>query len=124
MTPFGDGYQQIQDACAAVSNFIQAYNDTEMYSGWDIYLDPVLGYQLQLFEFDGTPLPPQSQVSVTPNMLPTRPLRNLTTSSSPSLKSRSDLAVNAGARTRVWSAASVTGLVSAVVAVGLGSLFL
>jgi hypothetical protein len=78
MTPFGDGYQQVQDPCAAVSNFIETYNDTELYQSWRIFLDPVTGYHLHLFQFDGSPLNPQFLVSTTPNMLPTQLLRNVT----------------------------------------------
>ena len=88
-TPFGDGYQQIQDPCAAVSNFIQIYNDTEYYQSWRIFLDPQTGPHLHLFQFDGSPLAPQFQISTTPNMLPTQLLRNVTTGSSPSKRSLS-----------------------------------
>jgi len=87
MTPFGDGFQQVQDPCAAVSNFIQLYNDTEYYQSWRIFQDPVQGYKLHMFAFDGSPLAPQFQVSTTPNMLPTRPLRNVPTSSTNSRRS-------------------------------------
>ena len=76
MTPFGDGFQQVQDPCAAVSNFIQLYNETEYYVGWNIYLDPVTGYHLHLLKFDGTPESLLYQHSLTPNMLPTQLLRN------------------------------------------------
>src|SRR5882757_4561207 len=78
MTPFGDGYQQIQDPCAAVSNFIENYNYTELYQLWNIYQDPVKGYTLQLYQFDGSPLPPQYLLTASPNMLPTQALRNVT----------------------------------------------
>ena len=96
-TPFGDGFQQIQANCAAVSNFIQNYNDTELCQSWRIFQDPVDGYKLHLFasvtfilfscsrsliffcSFDGSPINPQFQVSTTPIMLPTQPLRNVTT---------------------------------------------
>jgi len=84
LTPLGDGYQQIQDPCAAVSNQVQSYNDTELYQLWQITLDPVYGYLLYMFERDGTPLPPMGLVSVTPNMLPTQILRNVSGSSSSS----------------------------------------
>jgi len=77
-TPFGDGFQQIQDPCAAQSNFIQGYNDTELYQSWRIFQDPVQGYKLHLFQFDNSPLPPQFQVSTQPEMLPTTLLRNVT----------------------------------------------
>ena len=73
---FGDGFQQVQDPCAAVSNFIESYNETEYYKGWRIFQDPTAGPKLHLFQFDGSPVPPQFLVSKTPSMLPTRLLRN------------------------------------------------
>jgi len=78
LTPLGDGYQQIQDPCAAVSNFIEPYNITEFYRNWRIFQDPTDGFKLHLFGFDGAPLAPQFQVSTTPTMLPSRLLRNVT----------------------------------------------
>jgi Chaperone for protein-folding within the ER, fungal len=78
LTPFGDGYQQIQDPCAAVSNFIENYNLTEYFVQWRIFMDATAGPKLHMFQFDGSPLAPQFQVSVTPNMLPTQLLRNVT----------------------------------------------
>lgn len=78
LTPMGDGFQQIQDACAAQSNFVELYNDTELYRTWNIVQDPTLGFRLYLWQFDGTPLAPMSLVSNTPNMLPTSLLRNVT----------------------------------------------
>jgi hypothetical protein len=83
--PFPDGYQQIQDPCAAVSeNFIEDYQITmEFYTMWQIFDDPQFGYKLHLFQFDGTPLAPQFKVSDTPNMLPTTLLRNVTDPGSP-----------------------------------------
>lgn len=79
MTPLGDGFQQIQDPCAAVSNFMEVYNFTEYYKGWRIFTDPTQGFKLHLFQFDGSPVAPLFQVSTTPNMLPTRVLRNVPT---------------------------------------------
>ncbi|TEB19338.1 hypothetical protein FA13DRAFT_1740702 [Coprinellus micaceus] len=52
---FGDGFQQVQDPCAAVSNFIESYNETEYYKGWRIFNDPSAGPKLHLFQFDGSP---------------------------------------------------------------------
>jgi hypothetical protein len=81
MIPFsGDGFQQIQDPCAAVSNFVEIYNDTELYQSWRIYQDPTQGYKLHLFQFDNSPLAPMFQLSTTPNMLPTQQIRTPTTS--------------------------------------------
>lgn len=79
MIPLGDGFQQIQDPCAAVSNFIEVYNYTEYYKGWRIFTDPTQGFKLHLFQFDGSPVAPLFQVSTTPNMLPTTVLRNVPT---------------------------------------------
>ncbi|EKM49858.1 uncharacterized protein PHACADRAFT_265599 [Phanerochaete carnosa HHB-10118-sp] len=113
MTPFGDGYQQIQDPCGAESNFIQSYNDTELYVMWQIFLDPTDGPKLHLFQFDGTPLAPQFQLSATPNMLPTQPLFNVTPpveSSDGSVSRKRGLKKrNAGERT--WTPAGLVGLV-------------
>ncbi|GAW00107.1 Protein rot1 [Lentinula edodes] len=69
----------IQDPCAAVSNFIENYNDTELLvNGYYTYTDVTLGLALQLYTFDGSPLAPMYQISSTPNMLPTQQLRNVT----------------------------------------------
>ena len=78
LIPMGDGYQQIQDPCAAVSNFIEDYNLTEYYTQWRIFMDPTAGPKLHIFQFDGSPLAPQFQLSSTPSMLPTQLLRNVT----------------------------------------------
>lgn len=79
MTPMGDGFQQIQDPCAATSNFVEDYNDTELYQSWRIFTDPTFGFKLHLFMFDGTPVPPQYLISASPQMLPTTLLRNVST---------------------------------------------
>ncbi|KAI0727163.1 chaperone for protein-folding within the ER, fungal-domain-containing protein [Fomitopsis betulina] len=113
--PFGDGYMQVQDACAAVSNYVQSYNQTEYYTQWNIYLDSTLGYQLQLYQYDGTPYPQQNLYSSTPNMLPTRDLRN-TTSTTTTASKRELVKRNAAPRTRGWDALSVMGLGAAMVA--------
>jgi len=93
MTPFGDGYQQVQDPCAAVSNFIEPYNDIELYQSWRIFLDPTTGYHLHLFQFDGSPMNPMFLISTTPNMLPTQKLRNATAATN----STSDRTLNSNA---------------------------
>ncbi|PCH40484.1 hypothetical protein WOLCODRAFT_136905 [Wolfiporia cocos MD-104 SS10] len=122
LTPFGDGFQQIQDACAAISNFIEDYNDTELVSSWGIFLDSTLGYQLQLYQYNGEPLAQQNLISTTPSMLPTRNLRNTTSATSDAVV---DLAnTNAGARTPGWSVPGIAVLTTAVVALGMSSLLL
>lgn len=76
MVPFGDGFQQIQDPCAPVSNFIETYNFTELYTMWRIFNDVTDGFKLHLFQFDGAPVAPQYLITTTPTMHPTRALRN------------------------------------------------
>ncbi|KAG1883948.1 chaperone for protein-folding within the ER, fungal-domain-containing protein [Suillus subluteus] len=124
MTPFGDGYQQIQDPCAAISNFIENYNDTELYILWNIYQDPVMGYTLQLYQFDGTPLPPQYLITTSPNMLPTQALRNVSSTAVTAATVQNAAVVNANAGERRWEVASVTGLLMVISGLGLASLLL
>ncbi|KAF4577532.1 Reversal of tor2 lethality [Pleurotus pulmonarius] len=101
MTPFGDGYQQIQDPCAAQSNFIESYNFTEVISIVRQFRDATQGLKLHLFEFDGTPVAPLFLLSETPTMLPTRLLRNVTTGASPAIERRTNGALHvAGADVR------------------------
>jgi hypothetical protein len=79
MIPFNDdGFQQIQDPCAAISNFIETYNDTELYTGWAVSQSATQGNVLQMYQFNGAPLPPLFQISTTPNMLPTQQIRQTT----------------------------------------------
>ncbi|CAL1713721.1 unnamed protein product [Somion occarium] len=118
--PFGDGFQQIQDPCAAESNFIEDYNNTELYVQWRVFEDLIDGPKLHLFQFDGAPLPPQFQVSTTPNMLPTQPLRNVTTAAS--LTAQNLIATNAGER--VWSSVEIVSLVTSLATVGIATLLL
>ncbi|KAG9308512.1 chaperone for protein-folding within the ER, fungal-domain-containing protein [Chiua virens] len=118
LTPFGDGYQQIQDPCAPVSNFIESYNDTELYQLWNIYTDVTRGYTLQMYQWDGSPLPPMWQLTASPEMLPTQLLRNVSTASSSSSTKNSEVRLaNAGERS--WGISRVTGVCSLVAGLGL-----
>ncbi|TFK40512.1 chaperone for protein-folding within the ER, fungal-domain-containing protein [Crucibulum laeve] len=115
MVPLGDGFQQVQDPCAAVSNFIEPYNITETYVQWRIFQDPTQGFKLHLFQFDGAPLAPQFLVSPSPNMLPTTLLRNTsapTTVAKRSLEKRS----GNGAVANGWTMGAAAGMVVAGVA--------
>jgi hypothetical protein len=79
LEPFGDGYQQVQAPCdpQGITNFVQEFNYTELISTWRIFHDAQTGgNKLHLWDFDGTPMAPMFQVSDTPNMLPTRRLRD------------------------------------------------
>ncbi|KAI0070364.1 hypothetical protein K474DRAFT_1670155 [Panus rudis PR-1116 ss-1] len=118
--PFGDGYQQIQDPCAAISNFIEDYNNTEMLSHWQIFSDINDGPKLHLFDFDGTPLAPQFQVSPSPNMLPTRLLRNVTLP--PASLTAQSLIANANAGERTWNPVGLVSLIVSIATVGAATL--
>nr|GAT57445.1 predicted protein [Mycena chlorophos] len=77
LTPIGDGYQQVQTPCNKDNtNFIQNYNDTELYSMWRIFTDVTFGPKLHLWQEDGTPVAPLFRLSDQPNMLPQQKLRN------------------------------------------------
>jgi len=102
MTPFGDGYQQIQHACAGQSNFVENYNMTELYVMWQIFIDATAGPKLHLFQYDGAPLAPMFRVSATPNMLPTRMLRNVT---APTTQSSNNQFTSQNGKLKVGSAA-------------------
>jgi len=126
-TPLGDGYQQIQDPCAAVSNFIEPYNHTELYQSWRIFQDPqTLDFKLHLFMFDGSPVAPQFLLSATPNMLPHQLLRNVTppatTSTTDGLTTQNALAIpdNGVGRTARVTASVVVG----TIVLGVASLVL
>lgn len=122
MVPLGDGYQQVQDPCAAQSNFVENYNYTELYSMYQIFLDPVTGYKLHLFQWDGTPVAPQFQLTTSPNMLPTQMLRNVTppeTVGAGGLVTRSMDTSGAG---RSWSVGGALGVALTMFGIGLASL--
>lgn len=78
MSPFGDGYQQVQDACGAESNVLENTNQSIYIPWWNIAEDTTDGFLLKLQKYDQTYYPPFKQISTTPNMLPTRQLREVT----------------------------------------------
>ena len=77
LTPFGDGYQQIQNTCEAITNFIENYNQTEFYREYQMFQDPVDGPKLHLYDSGGSPYAPMFFRSSNPTMQPTRSLRNV-----------------------------------------------
>jgi hypothetical protein len=88
----GDGFQRIEDPCAARSDFTETYNTTELLVQWQIFTDPIEGPKLHLFAFDGSPLPPMHLLSTTPTMLPTQKLRTAAQPSTTILKRSSNVA--------------------------------
>ncbi|KAH9048740.1 chaperone for protein-folding within the ER, fungal-domain-containing protein [Lactarius hengduanensis] len=110
MYPFGDGFQQIQAPCSATSNFLENYNDTELFQLWQIFIDPTDGPKLHMYQFDGSPLPPMFLISTTPNMLPTQPLRNVSAPSSTSTSNVSKRSTNDAPPVGRWATASLTAV--------------
>jgi len=102
LTSFGDGFQQIQDPCAAVSNFVEVYNQTELLRNFIKFVDVNDGDKLHLFQFDGTPLAPMFRVAADPTMLPTQKLRNETTNVATSNAKRSLQEDASNGAQRVW----------------------
>lgn len=115
LTPVGDGFQRIEDPCAARSDFTEAYNLSELYQSWQIFLDPVDGPKLHMFEFDGTALAPMRLLSATPNMLPNQRLHNTTQSTTVLKRS----ITNVAPPVRWWNVAAST-----TIGAMLGSVFL
>lgn len=81
LTPLGDGYQQIQNVCEAVTNFIENYNQTEFYQQYQMFQDPTDGYKLHLYDASGVPYAPMFQRATdpSPNLHPFTVLRNVST---------------------------------------------
>jgi hypothetical protein len=115
LTPVGDGYQRIEDPCAARSDFVEVYNSSEIYQSWQIFLDPVDGPKLHMFGFDGSPEPPMRLLSSTPNMLPAQRLHNTTQSTTVLKRSTTNFAPPL----RWWNVAASTSIGAM-----LGSMFL
>ncbi|CAD6945788.1 unnamed protein product [Tilletia caries] len=78
LKPFaGDGHQQIKTMCGEVSDSVQYYEETELISQWSTSLVRHYGspaYALQLYAFDGSPIPVLYQIYNPPQMLPTQQL--------------------------------------------------
>lgn len=129
--PFPDGFQQIQDPCAAVSeNFIENYMITqELYQNWQIFIDPSQGPKLHLFQFDGAPLAPMFKISQTPNMFPTQLLRNVSLPNATDPNADPNAATNTPQRRsnsagNRWSGSTTVTGVSGLVVAAFASLML
>jgi len=69
-----DGRQRVLNTCSPQSDVTQQFNQTFWMRGWEIVQDPLLGAELQLYEFDGTPVNPLYPYANPPIMLPTETL--------------------------------------------------
>jgi hypothetical protein len=81
LTPFvGDGRQMVQNGCTQVSSAVSYYGQDEYFTGFYIRQEwhfGAGGYYLQMYGFDGTPKPWMWQTYNPPQMLPTRPLKQV-----------------------------------------------
>ena len=120
LSPLKDGYQQVQDPCAAESNFIQEYDTPELYQHWQIFMDPTDGPKLHMFDSGGAPVAPLFQVYSTANLLPQELLRN----STPTISDSTVAAFKASGGTQRWSPKGAVIAVAGAFAVGAASLLL
>jgi hypothetical protein len=123
LVPFeGDGFQQVQGRCGAISNQINRYNQPILFLEWRIF--PLIsgGYHLNLYEFDGTPVAPMNQLYKPPTMNPTQAIMAaLSSSASASATQTSKAKREIAARSSATKAATLMfGSVTALT--GLGAL--
>lgn len=73
LTPFAvDGRQLLSDPCNNAKSIYSRFNATIIFQKWQVYVDPYHGrYRLDLYQFDGSPLPPLYMAYKPPMMLPT-----------------------------------------------------
>jgi len=117
LIPFeGDGFQQVQDPCAAVSNQINRYSQEILFSQWRIFPLSAGVFHLNLYEFDGTPVAPMNLVASPPNMHPTATLVATATATATGSGKRDLTARSSGSK----SATLMLGSVGAMA--GLGAL--
>ena len=89
LTPLAiDGRQLMSDPCNSKSSAYSRYNHSELFQRYSIYVDPyhkVL--RMDLYRFDGSPLPAMYLAYNPPQMLPTSTLNPTTTTTGASSKS-------------------------------------
>lgn len=73
LTPYEvDGRQLVSDPCKSSNSTYQRFNATILFQKWAVYVDPYHGrYRIDLYQFDGSPLPPLYLAYKPPMMLPT-----------------------------------------------------
>jgi Chaperone for protein-folding within the ER, fungal len=69
-----DGRQRLLNTCSPNSDVTLQFNQTFWMRGWEIVQDPILGTELQLYNFDGSPVQPLYPYAIPPIMLPTETL--------------------------------------------------
>lgn len=123
--PLSDGFQQVQDPCAAISNLVETYNNTEYYQLYQIFLDQATnGYKLHLFQHDGQKVTPQFKNSDEPNMHPVELLRNTSISAQSTKNKRSFVEEEKRSNSAFSSSLAVSSLVGGMILAGVSSILL
>ncbi|KAF2433488.1 hypothetical protein EJ08DRAFT_647185 [Tothia fuscella] len=85
-----DGRQLTSDPCNYDNSIYTHYNQSELFERYEYLIDPYHNVpRLNLYRFDGSPLPPLYLVYQPPNMLPTTTLHPKTTATGRSKLKRS-----------------------------------
>ncbi|KAF1818878.1 ROT1-like protein [Dissoconium aciculare CBS 342.82] len=84
LTPIAvDGRQLMSEPCNGKTGIYTRYNQTELFKWYEYLIDPYHNIpRLNLYKFDGSPLPPMYLIYSPPQMLPTTTLHPASTASS------------------------------------------
>lgn len=82
LTPYGvDGRQLMSDPCNYQNSIYSRYNQSEFMQRYSIYIDPYHQvWRMDMYRFDGSPLPAMYLAYRPPQMLPTSTLNPTATS--------------------------------------------
>lgn len=121
LTPFeDDGRQLVSDPCNSNTSSYVQYDQKLTFSKFQVWIDLYYGrYRLDLYEFDGTPMPPLYLVYRPPQMLPTVTMNpgtkeQVANFSSSSSSSSSKRALNQDVRLRIRRSLMNKGKTTAV----------
>lgn len=100
LEPFAvDGRQLLSDPCSNKESIYSRYNSTIIFEKWAVSVDEYHGqYRLDLYQYNGSPLPPLYLAYMPPMMLPTITMNPTADSTSGAAKST---ATNASLRRRI-----------------------
>lgn len=106
LTPFEvDGRQLLSAPCDSSTSTYSRYNQTITFLKWAVYVDPYHGrYRLDIYQFDGSPLPPLYLAYKPPMMLPTitmNPTADASETGTGTEATASATATNASVRRRI-----------------------
>jgi len=93
LTPIGvDGRQLMSEPCNFDTSIYTRYNQSEFFQRYSIYIDPYHQvWRMDMYRFDGSPLPPMYLAYRPPQMLPTSTLNPTASSTGAAATSTSKL---------------------------------